>query len=200
MKILAFSDLHRNRDAAQLIVDASRAADVVVGAGDFATHGIGLRDTIDLLRTVIVPMVLVAGNHDDLDELRQACCVNNATHVLHGEAVIIGGIPFFGLGFEIPAGRRTDPWNRQLDEEESAELIRGCPPSAVLVTHSPPFGCADVQRDGAHEGSRAVRDAVLATKPRLHLCGHIHHAWGTHGIVGECRVHNLGPSVNWFVV
>ena len=55
------------------IVDASREADVVVGAGDFATKGIGLRDTIDLLRAVVVPTVLVAGNHDDLDELRGAC-------------------------------------------------------------------------------------------------------------------------------
>jgi Icc-related predicted phosphoesterase len=199
VKILAFSDLHRDSDAAQAIVDASREADVVVGAGDFSTQGIGLRETVDLLRAITVPMVLVAGNHDDLNELRRACCINTAIHVLHGEAVIVGGVPFFGLGFEIPAGRRDESWNRRLGEAEAADLIRGCPPGAVLVTHSPPFGCADVQSDGAHEGSHAIRDAVLSTKPRLHLCGHIHHAWGRSGVLGECRVHNLGPTVNWFV-
>jgi predicted phosphodiesterase len=61
MRILAFSDLHRNRDAARDIVVASQDADIVVGAGDFATQGVGLRDTVDLLRAVAVPTVLVAG-------------------------------------------------------------------------------------------------------------------------------------------
>ena len=35
MKILAFSDLHCDLEAAQRIVAASGPADVVVGAGDF---------------------------------------------------------------------------------------------------------------------------------------------------------------------
>jgi uncharacterized protein len=200
MRILAFSDLHRNTDAAREIVDASRDADVVVGAGDFATQGVGLRDTIDLLLAVTVPMVLVAGNHDDLDELRDSCRGRNTLDVLHGDVVTIGGISFFGLGFEIPAGMRDEPWNRRLDEAEAARLLLACPPGAVLVTHSPPFGSADIQSNGAHEGSRAIRDAVVSTEPRLHLCGHIHHAWGTSGIIGECRVRNLGPTVNRFVV
>lgn len=200
MRILAFSDLHRNADAAQAVIDASREADVVVGAGDFATQGVGLRDTIDLLRAVVVPTVLVAGNHDDLDELRSACSVNPVIHVLHGEAAVVGGTPFFGLGFEVPAGPREEPWNRRLTEPEAAKLVRSCPSGAVLVTHSPPFGCADVQRDGAHEGSRAIRDVVTSVKPRLHLCGHIHHAWGTSGMIGRSPVHNLGPTVNWFTV
>jgi hypothetical protein len=34
----------------------------------------------------------------------------------------------------------------------------------------------------------------MSRKPRLHLCGHIHHAWGTSGVIGECSVHNLGPG------
>jgi len=198
MRILAFSDLHRNRDAAQAIVDASRETDVVVGAGDFATKGIGLRDTIDLLRAVVVPTVLVAGNHDDLDELRGACRDGKAVHVLHGEAATVEGIPFFGLGFEIPAGTREEPWNQRMNELEAAKLLLACPRGAILVTHSPPLGVADVQTNGIHEGSRSIGDAVLSTKARLHLCGHIHHAWGTSGIIGECRVHNLGPTVNWF--
>jgi Icc-related predicted phosphoesterase len=199
MRILAFSDLHRDRDAARAIVDASREADVVVGAGDFATKGIGLRDTTDLLRAVAVPTVLVAGNHDDLGELRDACRGRADIHVLHGEAAIIGAIPFFGLGFEIPAGR-DEPWNQRLDERDAAKLLIACPQGAVLVTHSPPLGSADVQRNGAHEGSRAIRDAVISTNVRLHLCGHIHHAWGTSGKIVECPVHNLGPTVNWFTV
>jgi Icc-related predicted phosphoesterase len=198
MRILAFSDLHRNRDAAQMIVEASREADVVVGAGDFATKGLGLSDTVELLRAIAAPMVLVAGNHDSLTELQDACRGHDAIHVLHGEGVSIAGVPFFGLGFETPPGR-DEPWNQRLGEAQAGKLLADCPQGAVLVTHSPPFGVADVQTTGAHEGSRAIREVVEAAKPRLHLCGHIHHAWGTSGQIGGCPVHNLGPTANWLV-
>ncbi|MGL4287469.1 MAG: metallophosphoesterase family protein [Phreatobacter sp.] len=199
MRILAFSDLHRNKDAARAVVDAAQQADVVVGAGDFATRGIGLDDTLDLLAHIRAPMVFVAGNHDDLGEMRDACRDRSAVHVLHGEAAIIQGISFFGLGFEVPAGA-DHPWNRRLEEGEAEALLAGCAPGAILVTHSPPFGVGDLQTTGAHVGSQAIRATVLARKPRLHLCGHIHNAWGTSGLIGECPVHNLGPTVNWFTV
>lgn len=199
MRILAFSDLHRKTDIAQAILHASRDADVVVGAGDFATKGVGLAETMEVLRDLIAPTVFVAGNHDSLVDLREACRGNDAIHVLHGEAMVIQGIPFFGLGFEIPAGRQ-EPWNKRLEEIEAAELLKDCPEEAVLVTHSPPFGVADVQTTGAHEGSRSIREAVEATQPRLHLCGHIHHAWGMSGVIGHCAVHNLGPTLNWFTL
>jgi Icc-related predicted phosphoesterase len=199
MRILAFSDLHRNRDIAQAIVDASGETDVVIGAGDFATKGIGLHETIGLLRALTVPTLLVAGNHDRLDELRDACRDSKAIHILHGDGVVIDGVSFFGLGFEVPA-RRDEPWNQGLDEPEAARLLQACPCGAVLVTHSPPFGIADIQTTGVHEGSRSIRDTIASSKARLHLCGHIHHAWGTSGVIGECPVHNLGPSVNWFTI
>jgi uncharacterized protein len=199
MRILAFSDLHRNRDAAKAIVDASPEADVVVGAGDLATNGIGLSEMLDVLRAIAVPVIFVAGNHDNLAELRDACRDRDAIHVLHGDRRVIGGVSFFGLGFEIPA-RRDESWNQKLGEMEARKLLQDCSEGAVLVTHSPPFGVADLQTTGDHEGSRAIREAVEASKPRLHLCGHIHHAWGTSGIIGRCPVHNLGPTLNWFAV
>jgi Icc-related predicted phosphoesterase len=199
MRILAFSDLHRNRDIARAIVDASGAADVVIGAGDFATMGIGLHETIGLLRAIAVPTILVAGNHDRLDELRDACRDSEAIYILHGEGVVIDGASFFGLGFEVPA-RRDEPWNQRLDESEAASLLHACPHGAVLVTHSPPFGVADIQTTGVHEGSRSIRDTIASSKVRLHLCGHIHHAWGMSGEIEGCPIHNLGPSLNWFAV
>ena len=66
MRVLAFSDLHRDVAMAMAVVTESRDADVVVGAGDFATRGLGLQDTLSILRRVTVPFVLVPGNHDDL--------------------------------------------------------------------------------------------------------------------------------------
>jgi Icc-related predicted phosphoesterase len=200
MRILAFSDLHRDSGLARAILEASAQADVVVGAGDFATKGLGLAETMHVLAALTVPAVFVAGNHDDLAELRLACRGNEAIHVLHGEKAVIGGIAFFGLGFEVPAGPRDEPWNQRLREDEAELLMQDCPDGAVLVTHSPPFGVADLQKTGVHEGSHAIRRAAERTRPRLHLCGHIHHAWGTSGLVGQCKVHNLGPSLNWHAI
>jgi Icc-related predicted phosphoesterase len=159
MRILAFSDLHRNKDIAQEILRASHEADVVVGAGDFATKGVGLSETIDVLRSITVPTIFVAGNHDSLAELQDACRGRDTIHVLHGEGVTIAGIAFFGLGFETPPGR-NEPWNQSMGEVEAAKALTKCPKGAILVTHSPPFGVADVQTTGVHEGSRSIREAV----------------------------------------
>jgi Icc-related predicted phosphoesterase len=199
MKLLAFSDLHRDAAAARAIVEASRQADVVVAAGDFATKRLGIGDTIEVLRAIDVPTLLVAGNHDALDDLRTACEGWTSGHVLHGEAITIGGVIFFGLGFEISTVDRG-PWNSQMSEPDAARLLAPCPPGAVLVTHAPAHGVADLQANGAHEGSTSIRATVEERQPRIHLCGHIHNAWGSSGLIGLCTSHNLGPHANWFVI
>lgn len=197
MKILAFSDLHRDREVAQSLRNAARTADVVIGAGDFGTKGEGLADTLDILREITAPVLLVPGNHDRLGEMHAARQDWPQAHVLHGDGVEIGGVAFFGLGYEVP-GANDGSWNQRLDEAEAAELLVPCPDNAVLVTHSPPYGVADVQRNGQHEGSRAIRSAIEQRQPRLALCGHIHNAWGTMGVIGRSPVHNLGPTMHWF--
>ena len=199
MKILAFSDLHRDEAVANTIVQLSDQADVIVGAGDFATMGLGITDTITVLRRITTQVVLVSGNHESLDALRTACAGWSAAHVLHGETITIGGIAFFGLGFEISTVARG-PWNSQMSEAKAAMALSKCPANAVLVTHAPPFGIADQQADGTHDGSHAIRTAIEQLQPKLTLCGHIHHSWGRSGFIGTCPVHNLGPKPQWFNV
>lgn len=197
MNILAFSDLHRDRSAARQIASEAVNADLIVGAGDFATNGLGLGDTIALLAEIKTPMVVVAGNHDDLPELRSMLEACPSIHVLHGDAVAIGSLKIFGLGFEI--GEIPGALPASILSEQVAESILRCGQRAdLLVTHAPPYGAADVQRDNTHQGSRAIRAWIEDVQPRLCLCGHIHHAWGTIGSIGGTRVHNLGPTLNWF--
>lgn len=199
MRVLAFSDLHRDAAMAKAIVAAAAGADLVVGAGDFATMRRGLADTIDVLRALAVPTILVAGNHDRLDDLRAACMGWSGAHVLHDETVTIGNVPVYALGFEI-ANVDRGPWNSQIGEAEAAAALAHCPEGALLVTHAPPHGVADLQKNGLHEGSHALRSAIETRRPRLNLCGHIHNAWGQRGVIAGCPVHNLGPSINWFEI
>lgn len=197
MRILAFSDLHRDRRAARSIVDASGRADILVGAGDFANCGVGLADCIEILALSRAPVVLVPGNHEPYGELVDLCADIPHIFVLHGGGVTLGGVRFFGLGGEIPS-RNDAAWNQALPEETAAEILSRADAFDILVTHTPPFGCADLQRDGSHEGSKAIADALHMRLPLLHLCGHVHFSWGAEGIVGSTLVRNLGPAPNWF--
>jgi len=72
VKLLAFSDLHRDLAQAGSLVERSSEADVVIGAGDFASIHEGLDQTIDALKPIAVPTVLVPGNNETEDALRAA--------------------------------------------------------------------------------------------------------------------------------
>ncbi|MEM6886952.1 MAG: metallophosphoesterase [Pseudomonadota bacterium] len=197
MKLLAFSDLHRNVDIARDLLRLSAEADVLIGAGDFATNGIGATDTLDILAGSDVPVLVVHGNHDDPDEISRLCNQRDNLIYLHGSTTNVCGRMFFGLGGEIPA-RNEHPWNVFETEDRAAEMLSTCPEGVILISHTPPFGIADQQADGVHEGSGAIHDAIQRINPPLHLCGHIHNAWGTCGNIASTRVCNLGPTANWF--
>jgi uncharacterized protein len=192
VKLLAFSDLHRDLGQAERLVERSSEADVVIAAGDFASVHEGLEETIDALAPITVPTVLVPGNNETEDALRAACEGWEAATVLHGEGIQIDGTQFFGLGAGVPV--TPWDWSFDLDEEQAAEKLAACPEGAVLVVHSPPKGHCDQSSAGDHLGSQAILEAIEAKRPPVAVCGHIHEAWGTQDEIGRTRVMNLGPS------
>jgi uncharacterized protein len=192
VRLLAFSDLHRDLGQAVSLVERSSEADAVIAAGDFASVHEGLGETIDALKPISVPTVLVPGNNETEDALRAACDGWGAATVLHGQGTEIDGTQFFGLGAGIPV--TPWDWSFDLDEEQAAERLASCPEDAVLVVHSPPKGHCDTSSSGDHLGSEAILEAIEAKRPSLAVCGHIHEAWGAEEEVGSTKVINLGPS------
>jgi Icc-related predicted phosphoesterase len=192
MKLLLFSDLHRDRAAAKRLVELSRDADVVIGAGDFATVRHGLADTLGELQAIDKPAVLVPGNAESTEELRTACVDWPTATVLHGDGVTISGVQIWGLGGAVP----TTPfgsWSYDFTEQQAEQLLKDCPSGGILVTHSPPFGLLDVSSAGKHLGSRAVLATLERCRPRLIVCGHIHDSSGKQLRHGETTVVNAGP-------
>ena len=85
-------------------------------------------------------------------------------------------------------------WSFDLTEEQAEALLAGCPQECVLVTHSPPKGAVDTGTAGQSLGSMAVREAIIAKRPKLVVCGHIHACWGQTATVGDTPVLNAGPQ------
>jgi Icc-related predicted phosphoesterase len=195
VKLLAFSDLHRDLGQAAKLVEMSADADVVIGAGDFASVHEGLEETIGALAAIVTPTVLVPGNNETLDALRAAVADWPAATVLHGEGTAIGGVEFFGLGAGIPV--TPWEWSFDLDDRSATEKLAPCPEGAVLVLHSPPRDHCDSAGGDTHFGSPALLRAIEEKQPRLAVCGHIHESWGCESQIGPTPVRNLGPSGTW---
>jgi uncharacterized protein len=191
LRILAFSDLHCDLAGAARLVERSRDADAVICAGDLASVHRGLAETVDALRPIEAPTVLVPGNNETESALREACRDWESATVLHGDGFELDGIGFYGLGAGVP----LTPWDWSFDltDEEAARMLKDCPDDAVLVVHSPPLGHADESR-GRHLGSAAIRDAIARRSVPLAVCGHIHESWGAESAIGDTRILNLGPE------
>ena len=191
MRLLAFSDLHRDQDRARRLVKMSADADAVIGAGDFASVHEGLEEAIGALNAIERPTILVPGNNETEEALREACAGWEAATVLHGDGAAIEGVEFYGLGAGIPV--TPWDWSFDLEEAEAERMLAACPDRGVLVVHSPARGHLDAM-NGEHLGSEAILRAIEAKRTRLAVCGHIHDCWGQESAIGPTRVLNLGPG------
>jgi Icc-related predicted phosphoesterase len=122
--------------------------------------------------------VVIAGNHDWLFEREPALARNlmtNATY-LEDSGVSVDGVRFWGS----PWQPRFFRW--AFNRERGAELREKWDqvPSGVdvLITHGPPKGTLDRTWHGEDVGCEELATAVARVRPRLHVFGHIHEAYG----------------------
>jgi len=197
MKLFLFSDIHASAQHCQKIAEDSTQADIVIGAGDIGHIRRQLPETIAILKNIKPPTILIPGNSESYQELKQACLDWDNCFVLHGDSVVIEGITFFGLGGGIPV-TPFGSWSWDLSEEQARILLEKCPEKAVLVSHSPPKGLLDVSSSGQSLGSEAVREFIDKKKPHLVVCGHIHESSARKTTYGGTTVINAGPQGMWF--
>jgi Icc-related predicted phosphoesterase len=189
IRVLAFSDLHASRSAADALLTLAEPVDLVIGAGDFCNMRRGLAEVMAWFEPIAAKCLFVPGNAESADELRAA----TTARVLHGEADTCAGLRIFGLGYGVPP-TPFGAWSCDLDEAGAAAALAQCGEVEIMVTHAPPKGVADVSSAGRSLGSTAIADAVWRVQPTYSLCGHIHESWGRRGHIGATEVINLGPA------
>ena len=124
--------------------------------------------------------IFIAGNHDFYFENERAESIrelipDNITY-LCDNGICIDGINIWGSP--------VSPWfydwafNRHRGPEISRhwELIPAN--TDILITHGPAFGILDRTVKGDHVGCEDLLITLKKVHPRVHICGHIHEAYG----------------------
>jgi len=193
VRLVALSDTHLAHG--QVVVPDG---DLLVHAGDATRRG-KLEELAPFLDWMAAQphrhKVFVAGNHDRCCE-RDAEAVRGLAgarglHYLCDEALEVDGLRLFGSP--------VTPWFRAMAFNQPrgpviAETWAKIPEGLdVLVTHGPPHGVGDRMVLGARVGCADLRARLRLARPKVHVFGHIHEAYGayTDGELPDTRFFNV---------
>lgn len=167
MKILHLSDTHNCHKQLKDLPEA----DIIIHAGDFSFTGTE-KETLNFIEWFYaLPYkykIFIAGNHDDylfganIEGLPDNC------YYLCNSGVTIGNMHFYGVPLFID-DVISGEYDRQLNNIPND--------TDVLITHQPPFGILDFS-ENINYGDFILLQNVLRIKPKYHLFGHIHNAYG----------------------
>lgn len=158
--------------------------DLLIVAGDFCSDSYASHQ-LEFLSWIqnqnYKKKVFVAGNHDtwlegvkhDFSNLRLCYLSDSGTEF---EGLKIWGSPWTKSFEGMNPNCKAFTLETEKELEEKWELIPD--DTDILITHSPPFGCFDVTNTGESVGSLSLWMTEVIIRPKLHVFGHIHEAYG----------------------
>lgn len=177
MKIVLLSDTHCTHQYLEV-----PAGDLLIHAGDFSLRGreAETQDFLDWFSSQPHPhKVFISGNHDFMAEKVPALfrsMLPTNVHYLEDSGVEIEGIRIWGSPIT--------PWfynwafNRLRGDEINQYWQKIPENTDILITHGPPFGILDLTDGGDAVGCEDLMARIEEIKPKLHVFGHIHEAYG----------------------
>ncbi len=178
-KIIIISDTHRSEH--ELILPKG---DILIHAGDLEIRSaLELQIIIEWFESLDYKHIIwIGGNHDFyLEQLYNSnitpANIPENIHYLMNTGITIEGIKFWGSPFSSQFGR----WAFMGHLEELKPIWDKIPSDTdIVITHSPPFAINDQCVNGISVGCPALRDKLKEIKPKYHICGHIHEAYGVY--------------------
>ena len=183
MRFVAISDTHGKHNF------ELPEGDVLLHAGDVSSRGLKteIQRFLDWFAGLdYTYKIFIAGNHDFFFEEASAddiqAMIPPEIIYLNDSGVEIAGIHIWGSPIQ--------PWfydwafNRQRGPaiQKHWDLIPAN--SDIVITHGPVFGIHDRTVSGLPVGCEDLLPVIQRIKPKVHLCGHIHEAYGSRQ-VGE---------------
>jgi Icc-related predicted phosphoesterase len=170
MRILHISDTHNQHRKLHNLP----AADVIIHSGDMAFAGTK-NEVLDFMNWFsglnYKHKIFIAGNHDDCldgESIEDIESLGKNCRYLCNSGLKIEGIKFWG----VPLFLSDDIEGRY------PKMIAKIPANTdILITHRPPFGILD-KSGNINFGCPDLLERVLEIKPKYHLFGHIHNAYG----------------------
>lgn len=187
MKILAFSDVHSDEKALKALEKKAKRADILVCAGDFTYFEMGMKRILGKLNSFGKKLILIHGNHEEPFNVKvMSRNLKNIVYV-HKKLHRQGNYVFVGHGGEGFALTSADfeKFAKKLKFRKSDRII--------LVSHQPPHG-TKLDFIWAHHGNKSYRKFILAKKPVLAICGHLHETAGRKDRLGRTTLLNAGEK------
>ena len=177
MKILAISDEVLDRVYTLASSGQFKDVELILGCGDMPY------EYLEYLVTVLnVPLFYVPGNHDPVDDPRNADSAAEGGSNL--DLKLVRHKRFLIAGFGGSIRYRPNGTNQYTQSEAYLRAFRLLPRLMlnrmqfgrsldILITHSPPWGIHDA-KDPAHNGLKALNWLIRIAQPRYYLHGHTH--------------------------
>lgn len=179
LKFVTISDSHGYHKQLKL-----PPGDALIHAGDISMRGDEL-SIIDFLHWFSHQnyeyKILIAGNHDFYFE---RASIGQIEKIIPEDVIYLNDSGTTINNIKI-WGSPITPWffdwafNRYRGEQIKRHWDLIPLDTDILITHGPISGILDSTKKGEHAGCEDLLNSVNKIKPRVHICGHIHEAYGT---------------------
>lgn len=181
MKILFLSDTHEQH---RQLTDLPKA-DMIIHGGDIS--GLGRAEKIDNFIDWYSHLdyqykIFIAGNHDfyfeeySQEEIQKKLPEN--MYYLNDSGICIEGNNIWGSPIT------PTFFNWAFNKDRGYDIIQHwqqIPDNTdILITHGPPNMILDKTQRGVLAGCRDLLETIIKIKPKFHLFGHIHEAYGVY--------------------
>ncbi len=185
--------------------------DLLIVAGDLTARDTPMEhlDFVEWCRNLpYKKIIVISGNHDNFLQKLKSKYFGMPVYHDHCEYLCDSGTEFEGLKiWGSPWSLWFDGINPKCtaftgDEDQLMDAYDKIPRDIdILITHTPAYGILDECTNGRHVGSKSLYGWLkYIGRPRLHICGHIHEAYGKDEVFVSRHNDEMMISVNCSVV